>query len=330
MYRPLAVVCVLFVAASALAQGQESVEALIKKLDSANAKTREAATKALLDRPDAEAALREAVRSESLEVSRRAAAVLEQLEERRSSRDFDEAIERGRIERAIELIAAWPEGTREDALWERIKILTFALIDRNNQKYKEGNGNGSFIKRTHGLPLPAVIVKATTFSERTKINGRGKDTRHLVWAAEVDFDPDRVTDGKKVRLWQQEQFMSRQCAFVSGGTLRVSRALLHDALVLAGKDIEAKDLHTSGSVIVSCGDITLDSPDLVGCLIIARGSIDLRKVKYLFGCRIIAGKSVTYDKDKATRSVIVENEPNPLGYIRWSDAPKDKAAPKAK
>ena len=48
------------------------------------------------------------------------------------------------------------------------------------------------------------------------------------------------------------------------------------------------------------------------------------------GFRVISGQSVEYNPKAARDYITTENEPNPLGFIRWSDAPKDKAAPKSK
>jgi hypothetical protein len=92
-----------------------------------------------------------------------------------------------------------------------------------------------------------------------------------------------------------------------------------------------KGLVIEGSIVLTGADFTQHSGAMGNCLIIAKGCVDVRDVR-IDGCRIIAGKSVTYDKGRTTRSIIVENEPNPLGYIRWSDAPneKEKAAPKSK
>ena len=68
-------------------------------------------------------------------------------------------------------------------------------------------------------------------------------------------------------------------------------------------------------------------------MVIARGKvtiIDGRIDGYAASSRIVSGKSVIHDKKKSHDSIITENEPNPLGFIRWADAPKDKPAPKKK
>ena len=81
------------------------------------------------------------------------------------------------------------------------------------------------------------------------------------------------------------------------------------------------------AIIVSGGDVVVKG-NISNSLIIARGSVIQVKPgpgeRRRPGCihnHIIAGKSVTvFGEEKYNR--IVEDEPNPLGYIRWADAPK--------
>lgn len=57
-------------------------------------------------------------------------------------------------------------------------------------------------------------------------------------------------------------------------------------------------------------------------MIIARGSVIQTKRGFgVGGSHIIAGKKVILPGPNDD-NLVVENEPNPLGFIRWSDAPK--------
>jgi hypothetical protein len=97
--------------------------------------------------------------------------------------------------------------------------------------------------------------------------------------------------------------------------------------IFAGGTVELKGGCLDSLLIVSCGDVTLKC-DVRRSLIIARGTVTCTDP--VIDSRIISGKSVVYNKTNARNCIITENESNPLGFIRWSDALKDKAAPKSK
>jgi hypothetical protein len=310
------------------ANGGESVPSLIEKLGSPDFKTREAATKALLERPDAEDALRAALRSKDLEFRRRAEPIVDNLEWLRIPRELDKAIEEGRLERAIELIARWPQGKNEGALWDKTKALTVALIERNNQARKS-SGDGADLRGLQKFRDPRVTLRVKQFSERTE-DPEIAGGSFFVRAEAVDHDRYR---GQK--LPRKTGLLAVNSLAVSSGPARfVQAAIIHSTIFAKGPVMIERHIVT-GSIIVCCADVTLDSCVVDNCLIIAKGSVDIRSdIRNSKGqtCRIIAGKSVTYDKEKIIRSIITENEPSPLGYIRWSDAPKEKekAAPKSK
>jgi hypothetical protein len=101
--------------------------------------------------------------------------------------------------------------------------------------------------------------------------------------------------------------------------------------VLAGGDIEL-DGSFVGLLLVSGGNVNLkESTSLSKSVVIARGKVICTESDViLMDSRIISGKSV-YNKKRPNRNcIITENEPNPLGYIRWSELQKEKPAPKSK
>src|SRR5476651_280058 len=116
--RPSIAIALILMPVLLLAQGpdRESVEALIKKLGSTNFQDRQAATKAMKERPEAVPALRDALRSADPELRKRAAEILEHFEPR-PFREIDAAVKEGRVDRFIELLAAWPAGKHEEGAW---------------------------------------------------------------------------------------------------------------------------------------------------------------------------------------------------------------------
>jgi S1-C subfamily serine protease len=87
--------------------------------------------------------------------------------------------------------------------------------------------------------------------------------------------------------------------------------------VFAGGSVDlSKGLSTGGSVIVCDGDFTVDL--LIGCVVIARG--DVRCKNRAENCRIIASGSVNVGgKEYERSSQIKQNEPKPLGFVKWFD-----------
>ena len=88
---------------------------------------------------------------------------------------------------------------------------------------------------------------------------------------------------------------------------------------MAGGNVSSKD-SLLRAIVVAGGDIELCETHK--CLIIARGNVRVKRGG-IGHSQIISGKSVIFERTKATSNdVIIENEPNPLGFIRWSDSPK--------
>ena len=85
-----------------------------------------------------------------------------------------------------------------------------------------------------------------------------------------------------------------------------------------GKFVSSNSL--LNTVVVCDSDIEIRGASK--CLLIARGNVCV-KSGAISNTRIISGKSVIFERERATRNVdIIENEQNPLGIIRWSDAAK--------
>jgi hypothetical protein len=172
-------------------------------------------------------------------------------------------------------------------------------------------------------PLPIVNVKTVTAATK------GYRFRPcFVRSDEVRLDP---ADLGRLRGKLDNSFFDVPSFFLAAGAVHIIH--VHEgSIVLAGGSVEFGDNKRGTGephslVIVSGGDVKCHGPMSLS-LVIARGEIDCHA--YSHESRFIAGKSVSFDEDRTVKCIVTENDPNPLGFIRWSDAPKEKAAPKTK
>jgi len=295
------------------------VEELIKQLGSTDFKQRSAATKALLELPEAERPLRTAMRSADPEVARRAAEIVAEIERRRSPfRILDDAIERGLMERAIEIMASWPEDKHEDDLIDRIHQLSCSLAERNNNMRER-----EFVPTLRSWPgNPRSTFKGAAFTE-ADWGLRYHDGRFLLRTNRVSVIPSRKADfGTAGRL------LGNACV-IADGPVRLDEMSLYDGcMILANGDVEIgkgpRLRMLQRVIIVSAGNVTIEGHMII-CLVIAKGAVTAPK-STLTQTRIVAGKSITVFKESHTdlSNVIKENDPNPLGYVRWSAPPDAK------
>lgn len=301
----------LLVATVVTAQGGiEPITPLIKKLSSKDFRVRHAAAEALKKRPDAVAELRKALSLPDVETSRRVGEILDHLEFAKLQ-ELRELVKKGSIEKAIEWIATWPREKHDGDLWN----ITCELAKTMNSLHRKhgGKGLGHFadMSQWESLPIPIQENRLTDPCRFRDLKTYFVRCRE----AELDFSnytPDRNGAG----------------AVVSSGSLRLRRITTHSLNIYACQSVEI----TGGpffAIIVSGGDVTLRA-DLDQSLIIARGNVHLDNAGRISRSRIIAGKAVSKKNLKCQDCIITENDSNPLGYIRWTDAPKDKPAPKAK
>ncbi len=95
--------------------------------------------------------------------------------------------------------------------------------------------------------------------------------------------------------------------------------------LLAVGDVELTG-RCENMIIISAGSVHLKN-DLDRSLVIAKGNITVEKVP-VNDSRLISGGSVITKLKTLPRCEVAENEPNPLGYIRWSDTPKGEPTKK--
>jgi hypothetical protein len=318
MLHKLSLVAV-FLPALALAQtsGDESIPALIKALGNANNKVRDSAHESLNKRPEAAPALRDALKSPDAEVARRAADILDYFEQR-PMRDLAAAAKDGRPNRMLQIIASFPDGKHEDATWEVFRNFGLTLLDR----HKKQNGV-ELAKLRQILGSSPRVLSAKRITEATKGD---LQCRYFLRTDEIDFDGRRWTVGEP----RQNTFLNGATSVSCTGIFRASYPV-DQCIIVAGGTVTIGPGDFNDLLIVCCSDVVLEC-GFGNALVIARGSV--KCTGFMDGCCIISGKSAKVERrgNLTRHNIIIENESNPLGYIHWSDVPKEKekAAPKSK
>ena len=295
-----------------LAQSGEgdAVKALIKKLGSSSFQERQAATKALQERPEAAPAVRDALRSADSEIRNRAGEILDYYD-RRPVRDLDAAVKEGRVHSVIEMLAGWPTGKYDQEAWYALHDFATTLTALHK---KQG---GEKIKLLMARDQPVLVLSAKRITEATV----GQHERaYFLLAGEVDLDDRRRKPGEAAK-----NAFAHNAVIVAAGSVRILPG--HRHIIVADGSVVLQDSGgpITDTLIVSCGDVTLHC-GVANSLIIARGKVI--STGELAGNRIISGKSVT--RTSKSENIITENEPNPLGFIRWTEPSKEKASPKSK
>jgi hypothetical protein len=261
---------------------------MVKRLGSEHYQAREAATKWLLDHEEAAPQLREALQSADREVARRAGLILEHYD-KRPLRDLQAAASSGGVARFVELLVGWPAGKHEEGVWQAARDFAVKVVELHNN----GGVNKINLRFLTRDEMPALLI-----AERITENPEGRTTPLFARAKEVLIEKGRgpgdsmIVASRAVRLRSmpvQSFLLARSSVTLSDG-----RALV----VVAGGDVHV-EFGLEGSLIIAGGEVRCGGP--------------------LSNSRIISGKSVTYNKREAESCQITENEPNPLGFIRFVD-----------
>src|SRR5436190_2098633 len=223
----------------------ETTECLIAKLGSNRFKEREAASRLLLAREEAIPALRAALHGKDMETTRRVAAILKDLEQRRTRRlldTLDTLVRDGAFDQFAELLARWPKGFQEDACLGATRRLVRTLEAAHHKQ--GGQYIGLQVLEDEDL-RPYVIV--------------GRHIHDIVGDI-----PSYFLRGSEVRFQHSQQ----RSLITAAGPVNV-----HDVkfvAIFAGGSVEL-GYSARHSIIVSDGDVKLVFAQ--NSLIIARGKI---------------------------------------------------------
>jgi hypothetical protein len=266
------------------------VQDVIKKLGSANFKEREAAKKWLLARPgEVKDALQKATRSSDLEIARQAALILRQIDNL-PFREIQIAVEERRIERAISLLAKFPESKNESGVWSAARDLALLLMRLHQKKggepvrlgFLEQSRDGPVIQTGNRVTIPPLVDRRSAIFLR---------------ANEILVDKNSVPES---------------CFIITSGNLAVRH--LWCSVVVSRGTVKVERI-TTRAIIVSSGDVAVD--DLVNSLVIAKGKVTCSGA--IKNSRIISASSVTCRAPE--NCIITENESAPLGLTHFFEKP---------
>jgi hypothetical protein len=270
---------------------QGTVAEWIRLLGSKRFEERERATQRLLESAEATTALRNATQSPDPEVARRARSILDE----RTRRQWNRSVERvkafarsGAVDQFLDLLAPWPAGVEDARCWDAAHGLTERLTDLYLKKTAQAL---TIVFLKYAGKVPVKVVPLAQY-KRTGNDGAS------FFARGTAIQTDRLQGD----------------LFVCSGAVQAQR--IHIAALFAGGPVEVQRQLTS-SVVVCDGDITVRG--LAGdCLIVARGKVTLQQPHEVGSCWIVSGKDIVMSKKtRPIQCVLSENDPRPLGFIRF-------------
>jgi hypothetical protein len=290
-------VALAFMHVAVLAQGPNdgSLDVLLKKLGSDNPRDREFATKELMKYPESAVALRQLLKSGDTETKRRAAAILDSFGDKLTLLDLNAAVNEGDIEGIIVLSMSLTDAKNDISIWDAVRRFS----SRVGELHRKTDGGKIDVSELWGT-APTIFIKNNRVTSETKTPTVG---RRLVRANEIIgnfLPPDFPNDGATT--------------LVSDGQVRIGDA--PGQIILARGDVAIRSL-ASRSLIVSCGDVVIEG-NIGTSLVIARGTVTCNGL--IGNSRIVCEKFVAGKNAEFRNCVINENEPSPLGYVKWRKA----------
>lgn len=289
----IALQCILVSASAHQLPGDGTIEAAIKKLSSQNYRDRHAATQWLMGHPESANALLRASKSDDQEVASRAAAILKHFE-RLPATDLRTAARSGEVARFIEVATNLPEGKFDADAWESVSDLANTIV-----KLHKNRGGQEISWLTYREPPEFLFAK--------RFDGPAQESDRMRFLRSGDV------------RWHDRDAGSQ--VILSTGSVRMLSSQA-TGVIFARGSVEIENV-ANRLVLVSCDDVVLKGR-AVECLVIARGRVTA--LSGIYGGRVVSGKCVVCDGMRG--GAISENDSNPLGFIRWADAPKEKEAGK--
>lgn len=285
---------------------EENVAVLIQRLGDANFIRRSEAMEELKKRADAEPFVRKAIVSPNAEVASRAKQILDYYAEK-PIRELDNAIRHGQADKAAKLLGDWPVGEYEDAAAAGIRNMIEMTMDNHfrSSKSKINIQMRGFNKNVRYNIIPLRDIRS--------ISKKPMDAHYWLRSG-----IDGINLTRENSPWLPNSFFGNLEIVTSGGPTRVF-SFGNLFFILAAGDVDI--IHSnSNAIVISGGNIHVKA-DANNSLLVAKNNITIENLP-VHDLRLISGKSVIVNRKPLSRCEVTENEPNPLGYIRWSDVPK--------
>lgn len=272
----------------------------IDDLGDSHFETREAATRALMEREEAAPALAKALNSPDLEVRRRATAILVELKAKRSRRAIAHAhllAKEGRIVEMVDRLVYWREWKRADEGWAALtQFAEKAMDSAGRDVYSRGHQRG-----WKGPILPAGEFRRYVDSRPAEVFS-GSELL-IPFAGRVLIRGERVTvEG------ESNPGLHTGIVAVSGNA-SIDKASY--SLIVAGGNVKIGSF--DDSILVCDGDVELSEPPREG-LIIARGKVSCRRGKLL---GTLIRSEDFYQVLDGKKIIIKEGTPDPVGFVKF-------------
>lgn len=296
----------------AAAQGspiEKKIERLIRNLGSGSFEEREAATRALKELEDAEPALRKLVKSDDLEIRRRAADILKALARKRGGRILAQALAMAKMGRAVEMadrLVFCAESDKSAEGWSAAMRLSEKVIDLIP-------------------PAPHDLQKIFRHVSGVATNGRSwfpaGDFR--AWVEHCTPKPEEIS-GREVilqgncrRLVRAERVSwGKKPPEGPGGSIVLASEDVHIyravfSLIIAGGNVEIDFLRNS--IVICDGDVNLTG-SIGDNVIIARGNVMSRRSIFP-GSMVRSDGFIRLINRKPV--AITDKTPDPFAFVKF-------------
>jgi hypothetical protein len=244
--------------------GVRDVERLIEDLGSKDFDVREAATRALKELDEAPPTLRRALGASDLEVRRRAAEIVEGIEQRRAMRGLRRAqalAKEGRIVEAVERVVFFARQDSEGAGGQALTGFAAAILEQLPAKYLR-----------YGVLASGQRQKLPAGDFRTYVDSARP---HEIVGGKLSYgqrDAERFgcfvfARGEEVSFEHNPNCLWSLVA--TSGEFRC-RPPVRESVIIAGGNVKIGD--ALGAIIVCDGDVEV-TEGATGCLIVARGKV---------------------------------------------------------
>jgi hypothetical protein len=302
------------------------VERLIADLGSNDFKAREAAMRALREMDEVVLALRQALDSPDAEIRRRAAALVEDIEQRQARRGLARAqalAKEGRIMEAVERVVAFakrdPEGMGGQALTQfadKVLELKEGEPIRKLRVYRENLFPAGDFRRYIQRKRLKALVGGKIVCEQADILRTG--TSIFARAEEISLDPDGFSTSLLAASGEVyargpvgpplRGGSLRYCVILAGGSVSVDSAT--STIVVSDGDVEVRG-GAGGCLIFARGDVQVRGGAL-GSLLVARGKVTGK----CMSCTIRA-EDYLQDPDDGKKVILKEGDPDRFAFIKF-------------
>jgi hypothetical protein len=292
---------ILLIALAQAKKAPEEAEDLIRRLGSPEFQIREAATARLLQRRDALPALRAAAKSKNAEIASRARKILGSMDAAWALPELRTFAKQGKVDLLVEKLVATEKWGDEIAAWQVMADLASKICELEEKVYgktcfpKEGlhpvGDLHRFLDDSEGKPFKLLT-----------------DSRRAGECGGMHF-------ALRARAYTETPGASN-CFFAISGEIRAPH--LKWSVIFADGSVRTAGTHEA--VVICDGDFIIQGT-IDNSLIIARGDVIIDKPGEVLDSHIIcSGKtSVSKGVGVTLRSKVKENDPNPLGFIKYFD-----------